>query len=75
MCEFRVIRGLCGQTVRNLHDPLEFLKVLCWGRCLKHAEYIGELSGFCFNLFEFCPKDPILSNFVVKILEANNMYG
>ena len=25
MCEFRVIRGLCGRTARNLHNLLEFM--------------------------------------------------
>ena len=67
-CEFRVICGLCGQTARNLHDPLEFLKVLCWGRCLKHAEYIGELSRFCLNFAQRT------HNFACENLEAN-MYG
>ena len=47
MCEFCVIHGLCGRTARNLHDPLEFLKVLCRGRCLKiRVEYFNKMCEF-----------------------------
>ena len=61
MCEFRVIRGLCGRIAWNLRNSLEFLRVLCRGRPLKHnvnrstidvnfasfVEYVGEWSEFC----------------------------
>ena len=73
MCEFRVIRGLCGRTVWNLHNLLEFYRVLCWGRCLKHntnrlisganfvqfAEYIGKLRGFCLICLNFAQRTQI----------------
>ena len=65
--EFHVVCGLCGWTAWNLRSSLEFLRVLCRGRPLKHninrliiganfaqiAEYVGELSEFCLICLNF----------------------
>ena len=81
MCEFRVIHGLCGRIAQNLHNSLEFLRVLCRRRCLKHnrnrliiganfvqfAEYISELSGFCLICLNFARKTNFLKNFACEI--------
>ena len=50
MCEFCLIRGLCGRIARNLRNSLEFYRVLCRSRYLKHNSKMWEFSlirGLC----------------------------
>ena len=50
MCEFCLIHGLCGRIARNLRNSLEFYRVLCQSRYLKHNSKMCEFSlirGLC----------------------------
>ena len=76
MCEFHVVRGLCGRTARNLRNSLEFCRVLCRGRCLKHdvkcanfaefADCEGELRRICVIRWNLTGEDNF-ENFVCNL--------
>ena len=43
LCKFRAVRP---HSPRNLCNSLEFCRVLCWGRCLKHDVKCANFAEF-----------------------------
>ena len=80
-----MICGLCGRIARNLHNALEFLSFLCWGRPLKYningliiganfASFtgcVGELRGICIIRWNFAKVQNGIAKFCLKNFVVN----